>query len=281
MRTQTRLSAIRGLALDEELKQMREGLAVARKRRESMEGKLEKCLNQQAEWRDQAHIAEELEAAREAAAFKIQRIARGYIIRGYLRKTVHDSYTVFLLQQTRVNMTEKLLQLGRHLHELKFLDEDKHNAATKLEAWWRGILARRFCKVAWLHQQVESRQAGIEKCAIALQAFARGRVARLYYNRYLEDREKQRIKEEVEAALYTERCAVLIQSHVRRLAAHSEAEKRRRMLWKELEGLLEEVPKEAPAPVSRRRSSGGGGPKSASQKAARAAAMDHKDRTTM
>eukprot|EP00928_Gymnodinium_smaydae_P025263 TRINITY_DN20181_c0_g1_i2.p1 TRINITY_DN20181_c0_g1~~TRINITY_DN20181_c0_g1_i2.p1 ORF type:complete len:180 (-),score=39.84 TRINITY_DN20181_c0_g1_i2:52-591(-) len=114
------------------------------------------------------------------------------------------------------------------LHDLVFLPQDRDQAATTLQSWWRGTLVRRIVRVLRMRLRLLALNDKLEDSAMRLQTairgrLARGRLRRLQQQRLDANEEAKRARDQLEI-----HAAIKLQGAVRGLRARRFVQQKRR-----------------------------------------------------
>lgn len=265
-----RVSAMQIEAMDRELGRTQDRMSRSHKRVVDLQARISKANAQEAERERQEIQGAEAVAAQQKAAVCLQRLARGCITRGFMKRTIAARYEAYLLDRSRVAMEQRRLSERHEMHAKQFDGEDRVRAATVIQTWWRGVLGLRVARMVQIHQRMLVVWIGVHQAAVKLQAMSRGSAGRALYRRRLDEREARLRAKEEEEVRRNFHCVVSIQSAFRRSSAQKEVQKRRTIVQRELEGISEEttsspqlhadhphpiMPRRNTAPDSRRRQS--------------------------
>lgn len=167
-------------------------------------------------------------------ATKIQALIRSFLIRRQVLPTVLEAKRKKELQKSRVALEDTMLGLHQNIHDLAFLQEDRRNAATRLQKWWRGVLAKRVVAIINLRHQLVQVASQMAKAATQISAIARGRQARRGCFQLRLQKEQRNQQAEKRQNDHMIRSIIKLQSHVRRRRAMKNIQERKAA--KELEG---------------------------------------------
>jgi len=167
-------------------------------------------------------------------ATKIQALIRSFLIRRQVLPTVLEAKRKKELQKSRVALTDTMLGLHQNIHDLAFLQEDRHNAATRLQKWWRGVFAKRVVAIITLRHYLVEVASRMAKAATQISAIARGRQARMGCFRLRLEKEHRVQQAKKRQNDHMIRSIIKLQSHVRRRRAMKNIQERKAA--KELDG---------------------------------------------
>lgn len=201
---------------------------------------------------------------RNASATKIQALVRSFFVRRHVLPSVLERKRIEELEGSRIALADSMLGLHQNIHDLAFLDEDRYREATRIQAWWRGVHARRIVQIVKLRNRLATLHRNLSKAATKLQTITRGRQARRGCMRLRLERERQKLQAERAANDKMMKAVIKIQSHVRRRAAIKYTTARKAEMAKELEGGREghstatpkehsHEPRHRPAPANRKK----------------------------
>lgn len=108
----------------------------------------------------------------------LQAAARAYIARKHDIPKMAEELEVRRIIRNKKDLSGRLLDLFRTMHSLTFLEEDWRRAATRVQAWWRGILAKRTVKVMIMAETLHRLRMRMLSGATRIQACWRGVVDR-------------------------------------------------------------------------------------------------------
>mmetsp|Transcript_67426 Transcript_67426/g.140888 ORF Transcript_67426/g.140888 Transcript_67426/m.140888 type:complete len:364 (-) Transcript_67426:318-1409(-) len=222
-----KLTVLRSLALHEELNKAKFTLEQARAKRimraKHQEEEEERERAAEAA-RDQRKLQQE--SRRKAATF-IQAAWRMLHVMHTVVPDLLEAKRLEELEAERVQLKGTLLNLRRTMHGLVFLEAHQVEAATKLQAWWRGILCRRAVQIFAVRRKLLMVLRSMESAAIMIQSRMRGKLCRLLR---LKMKEEQRNREMQKMRDYQQlriRMAIRIQSWVRGVYAKLDLDRRR------------------------------------------------------
>jgi len=169
------------------------------------------------------------------SATKIQALVRSYFVRRFVMPSVLEAKDAEVLKQSRIALAETMLGLRQNIHDLAFLEQDQCTGATRVQAWWRGVIGKRVAAIVRTRHHLHKVLMIMAKAATKIASMARGRQARQSCARLRIERVKRK-----EHALKMQsdkmvKSVIMIQSHVRRKMAIATAKARRAFLAKELE----------------------------------------------
>jgi len=167
---------------------------------------------------------------------KIQALVRSYFVRRFVMPSVLEAKDAEELKKSRIALEDTMLGLHQNIHDLAFLEQDQRQAATHIQAWWRGVLAKRVVAIIGIRHHLHALRMVLAKAATQIASVVRGRQARMGCTRLRMEKQKrvqQAIKMQSDRMM---KAVVKIQSNVRRKAAIETTKARRAHLAKELEG---------------------------------------------
>lgn len=167
---------------------------------------------------------------------KMQALVRSFLVRKHILPTFIEAKETKELFNSRAALADTMLGLHRNIHDLAHLDKDRRQSATRIQAWWRGVLANRVVAIITLRHHLVKVGARLGKAATRIAAYARGRQARMGCFRLRLEKEKrmQLAREAHEQRMI--RAIVKVQSHVRRRLAIRNVQVRRQLSQKGREG---------------------------------------------
>jgi len=169
-------------------------------------------------------------------ATKIQALVRSFFVRRQVLPIVLEAKRKEELEKSRVALTDTMLGLHQNIHDLAFLQEDRRSAATRIQAWWRGVLAKRLVAIIRLRHHLVKVGLRMAKAATILGAYSRGRQARMGCFRLRLEREERLMQAKRQHHDRMIMSIIKVQSHVRRRFAMKNIQDRKVELSKELEG---------------------------------------------
>jgi len=173
--------------------------------------------------------AENQEHARKSvqAAIKLQAFARTLHVWRYVLPRAAEERRKRLLFEGRVELTSTLRDLRRTMHGLSYLEGHQNQSATRIQAWWRGMLAMRIVSVLLVRRKIAEIHDFMELAAMRIQAHCRRRLARASCEALRRQRAErvQRAIREKEAR--RQRAAVRVQAFYRKISAKSTANRLR------------------------------------------------------
>jgi len=169
------------------------------------------------------------------SATKIQALVRSYFVRRFVMPSVLEAKDAEVLKQSRLALAETMLGLHQNIHDLAFLEQDQCTGATRVQAWWRGVIGKRVASIVRTRHHLHKVLTRMAQAATLIAAIARGRQARQGTSRLRIEREKRK-----EHALKMQsdkmvKAVITIQSHARRKMAMATMKARRAFLAKEME----------------------------------------------
>jgi len=176
---------------------------------------------------------------REEAATRIQAAVRRMWVVRFVLPEVADAYRLKLLEAGRVELAGSLMSLRHTMHGLLYLDDHVERAATRIQAWWRGVLAVRVVSVLRIRRKMEEVHEIMGRAAGRVQARARGLRGRAACRRMRREMEERRLKVEREEHERMVRMVIKLQTWVRCSHAKREANRRRKRRSKELAAALD------------------------------------------
>lgn len=173
---------------------------------------------------------------RHVAATKIQALVRSYFVRRFIMPSVLEAKATEELEKSRIALEETMLGLHQNIHDLAFLEQDQRNAATHIQAWWRGILARRVVGIIVIRHHLDVVRKSMAKGATKIASIIRGRQARMGCSRLRHEKEQRVQQARKQQSDRMMRAVIKIQSHFRRTVALRAMKARRALLVRELDG---------------------------------------------
>lgn len=173
---------------------------------------------------------------RHYSATKIQAFVRSFFARRFILPSVLEAKATEELKKSRVALAETMLGLHQNIHDLAFLELDQKQAATHIQAWWRGVLAKRVVAIVRIRFHLKLVHMQMAKSATRISSIARGRQARMGCFRLRREKEKRVQQAKKMQSDRMLKAVIKIQSHARRRAAITYTQARRAMLAKELDG---------------------------------------------
>lgn len=200
---------------------------------------------------------------RHKMATKLQALVRSHFVRRFVLPAKIETKQAEELEKSRVALKETMLGLHQNIHDLSFLDEDRANTATRIQAWWRGVLSKRVVAIIVIRHHLDEVSKRMAEAATGISAVVRGRQARQDCARLRTEREARMRKARRMQTDRMLRSVIKIQSHCRRRQALATTQARRAHLAKELEsdgnagavtdGRAETSRKPASGPTGRRK----------------------------
>lgn len=108
------------------------------------------------------------------AALLIQAAWRRQMVFKHVMPMVRERRRLELLARGRTELSGSLLALTRQMHQLVYLSEHKRAAATRIQAWWRGVLGVRAVVVILMRLKVKDVYARMGAAACKIQSMFRG-----------------------------------------------------------------------------------------------------------
>lgn len=179
---------------------------------------------------------EERLKTRRISATTIQAHVRSHFARRFVLPDVLEAKATEELERSRIALTETMLGLHQNIHDLAFLEQDHQDASTHIQAWWRGVLAKRVVAIIIIRNHLNTVRTIMDEAATCISAIVRGRQARMGCYRLRMEKEKRMQQAKKMQSDRMVKSVIKIQSHVRRRAAIKATKARRAMLAKELEG---------------------------------------------
>lgn len=170
------------------------------------------------------------------SATKVQALVRSFFVRAFVLPSFLEAKAKRELKKSRMALSDTMLGLHQNIHDLAFLEEDRHVSSTRIQAWWRGVLAKRMVAIVLLRHHLIGVGMRMAKAATRIQAHARGRQARMSCKRLRKEREKRMAQERKKKHDRMVAAIIKVQSHVRRRSAVKRMQARREFMSKELEG---------------------------------------------
>jgi len=216
--------------VDEELKLLQCDLSYTQVRNAEAEQQRQNhfALLRAKEAEREAQLAQE--QAMNEAATRIQSAFRGSAIRRYVLPIALEERRRRQLEESRGQLQDSLLVLRRHLHCLKFEDEDRQKAAIIIQAWWQGILARRVVKVVLIRSKVVEVTGLLDLAAVRIQSVHRSNRAQKLRQSLQKEREARALQLQREEDARILRVVIKIQTALRGTLAVREASRRRLQL---------------------------------------------------
>merc|ERR1719201_2628032 len=115
---------------------------------------------------------------RHGAATRIQSLGRSYLVRKLVLPSLLEARRLSELESSRVALVESMLGLHRNIHTLAYVPADQHRAATRIQAWWRAMLAQRVVQILLIRNHFVKRFEKFTRKATDIQARVRGIQAR-------------------------------------------------------------------------------------------------------
>lgn len=165
----------------------------------------------------------------EAAASRLQAFFRSYFTRKAIMTALkvwqqREEVTDYLKQGLRV----ELWKLKQQCHDLQFKEGEQGSAATRIQAFWRGVLAKRLAHVLRASRLVEETRQQVHYAATLINAGARGRLGRrIWKELWTTVQETRRIEEEARQREREIHAAEFMQRVYRGFAARRDARRLR------------------------------------------------------
>mmetsp|Transcript_110795 Transcript_110795/g.353023 ORF Transcript_110795/g.353023 Transcript_110795/m.353023 type:complete len:334 (-) Transcript_110795:107-1108(-) len=147
---------------------------------------------------------------------------------------VMDRRSKELLEKGKVDLADSLQTLQRTLHGLVYLEDHRNAAATRIQAWWRGVLGIRVVGVLFIRHKIVEVQMLMERAATLIQASVRGCFARVFTLKLRVSVAERAVQKKEQGQLHRQREALRIQAWMRGVFARTDGDKRRLTLAKEL-----------------------------------------------
>lgn len=167
---------------------------------------------------------------------KIQAVARSFFVRRFILPSVLEAKAKEELENSRVALADTMLCLHQNIHDLAHLEKDRCRGATRIQAWWRGVLAKRVVAIISLRHHLVRVGYQMGKAATRIAAYARGRQARMGCFLLRLEKEKRMQQEREKQQFLRIKAIVRVQSHVRRRRAMKNIAVRREQAAKGREG---------------------------------------------
>merc|ERR1711933_337326 len=140
---------------------------------------------------------------------------RGFYVRRFILPDLLAERRAVELREKRVELSENLLSLRRIVHGLAFLDHDKENAATRIQAWWRALLTLRLANILIIHRQLVDVHTCMQSSAMRIQSVFRGSIARKTCRALRQAKEERELAEQREEERRFLQAVIRIQSAAR------------------------------------------------------------------
>mmetsp|Transcript_152716 Transcript_152716/g.269553 ORF Transcript_152716/g.269553 Transcript_152716/m.269553 type:complete len:386 (-) Transcript_152716:57-1214(-) len=232
---QARLSEMRVMRVDDALNRCTLELKTVRKRHLDNRNERQQLKEREHQRGLRREARREQRRKEHKAATAIQSVVRSFFVRRFLLPNLLTQRAEEELRNSRIALKDKMLFLHQTIHHIAFLEEDKHMAAKRIQAWWRAILAKRVVQIVLIRKLLMEVHAEMSRAATKIQSIQRGKQARmgcLSLRMQREERMRQQQKEEDERL---QRSVVKIQAHARRTFAQRWTQARRAELTRELE----------------------------------------------
>lgn len=188
--------------------------------------------NELREARDRKMNNAERLARRQKVTSRLQASVRGWLVRKRVIEALDHraGHNLAMAAMLPGQLKSNLRQLQHGTHDLLYREEDRVAGAVKLQAWWRGIVARRVVKVMRVSQIMQGIVSQMAAAATLVQARYRG--ATMYRKwrseiRHRIELTRQQQFREMEVGM---RCIIQIQRGVRSKQARKRLEEARAKL---------------------------------------------------
>lgn len=236
LKTECTLPQLRLCQVDGAISQTRDGLKRLRQRHVSNENRRQDALVRERNRELRREAKQERIRQRHKYATKIQALVRRYFVRRFVLPVCLEEKAAAELETSRVALTETMLSLHQNIHDLSHLEEDRRQAATRLQAWWRGLLARRVVAIVRIRRHLAAVHVHLAEAATRISSMARGRQARMGCFHLRMEREERKLQAQRVASDRKLKAVIKIQSHVRRRAAALHTQARKAQMSRELDG---------------------------------------------
>eukprot|EP00927_Polykrikos_kofoidii_P042755 TRINITY_DN36806_c1_g1_i1.p1 TRINITY_DN36806_c1_g1~~TRINITY_DN36806_c1_g1_i1.p1 ORF type:complete len:711 (+),score=116.23 TRINITY_DN36806_c1_g1_i1:69-2201(+) len=123
---------------------------------------------------------EEIREKRLLADQKVRSMVRTWVVRWRFRRIIalRKRQMCAWAAKLPAKLADQLMEMGRHMHALRYRLVEQQAAAIILQAWWRGLMTRRAAIICRTVKWVRHLHRKMESCAIKLQARFRARKQR-------------------------------------------------------------------------------------------------------
>lgn len=160
-------------------------------------------------------------------ATKIQALFRSHSVRRLVMPSVLEDKAQKDLAKSRVALADTMLGLNHTIHDLAFLEQDIRTAATRIQAWWRGVLGKRVVAIIVIRHHLNIVSMKMAEAATRISATWRGRQGRLGCQMLSMEKANRLKQAQAMAAARRVRAVVKLQSHARRRTAMAKMQERR------------------------------------------------------
>jgi len=224
------------LQIDDQLSHEQDDLTVLQRHHlRSKQRRASKCRRERDRLR-QCELANERRRQELVATTAMQAYVRGWLVRKFILPLLRAKRDQEELETLRVTLGERLLGVHQTIHLLAFLEPERHAAATRIQSWWRAVIAKRIVDVLFIWQRLTDVYTFMSHSAITIQAKQRGVMARASCLSLRMEREERKLQAKKAETARVQSSVVTIQSHFRRMFAQRDTEARRIQLSKDLEG---------------------------------------------
>lgn len=185
-------------------------------------------------WLAQRDIRIERKRRMDTSAARMQSVARGFFVRCFVMPALRAEKDTQELERSRQEMQEKMLHMRQNIHDIHFLHPDREQAALRVQAWWKSVLARRLMDLLRIRTKVLEIRQSMDVAATTIQAVQRGNLGRQTCIAVRLEREREeRLAQEEELRMMAN-SVIKVQSLARRKQARKTVANRRRERAKEI-----------------------------------------------
>lgn len=229
------LPQLRLVQVDNALSQCSSGLTGLRQAHLRNEERRQEALVREQNRARRREAKQERIRRRHHFATKLQALVRSHFVRRFVLPQKIELKESEELEKSRVALKDTMLGLHQNIHDLSFLDEDRDQTATRIQAWWRSVLSNRVVAIIMIRHHLDAVSRNMDQAATGISAMVRGRQARQDCDRLRTEREARMRKARRMQSDRMLKSVIKIQSHCRRRRAIMITQARRAYLAKELE----------------------------------------------
>lgn len=207
--------------VDEELARLQVERDAARERVHSLASRLETARQHELQELQALRLERaKIEQLRTNALIKLQARVRGYFVRKNVVVNLNASADERrFFAALRPALKTQLEELRHKVHGLQHSEEDRAAAATRLQAWWRAIAARRVLMVIRISERMQALFKQMARAATRIQAtFRMFSTYHMFHKRIEAGRERRRLEQAAQRAALIDAVILLQQAFRQRLA---------------------------------------------------------------
>eukprot|EP00747_Dinoflagellata_sp_TGD_P165605 gnl/TRDRNA2_/TRDRNA2_187102_c0_seq1.p1 gnl/TRDRNA2_/TRDRNA2_187102_c0~~gnl/TRDRNA2_/TRDRNA2_187102_c0_seq1.p1 ORF type:complete len:594 (-),score=85.28 gnl/TRDRNA2_/TRDRNA2_187102_c0_seq1:63-1844(-) len=219
--------------VDEALARLRPELESTSLRRQNLERRLKTARDREHERSIEAQQkSKEAEARQAEVARKVQSTVRGWLVRRAFAGALQQEFitkTKLQVQQPDL-LRDQLLELQHSVHDLVYQDQDQDAAVTRIQAWMRGIFARRVVTILKIAARLRLLNSGMDECATRIQAWYRGYRCWIVMREELQDIKTRALVEKKQQMNLAMKGVIRVQQGIRIFLARKRLQRQREAL---------------------------------------------------